>query len=124
MFADRQGALHSTKQRRLFTVIDGIVGGENKGPLEPDPKHSGVLIASENFLAADIVGTRLMGFDPMKIKTLANLLGESEWDYGVRDYSDINIRSRDESIRDCLGDTENKFFDYKPYPGWVGHIEI
>lgn len=124
MFADKNGELHKTKQRRLFSVIDGIVGGENKGPLEPDPNHSGVLIASENFLAADIVGTRLMGFDPMKIKTLANLLGESDWDYGVNGFGDIAVRSSDESIRGCLDDSTKRFFNYKPYPGWVGHIEI
>jgi hypothetical protein len=124
MFADKTGKLHKTEQRKLFSVIDGIVGGENKGPLEPDPNHSGVLIASENFLAADIVGTRLMGFDPMKIKTLANLLGESEWDYGVKSFGDIAVRSTDESIRGCLGDSTKTFFNYKPYPGWVGHIEI
>jgi hypothetical protein len=124
MFADKNGELHKTKQRRLFSVIDGIIGGENKGPLEPDPNHSGVLIGSENFLAADIVGTRLMGFDPMKIKTLANLLEESEWDYGVKGLGDIAIRSSDEGIRGCLDDTTETFFNYKPYPGWVGHIEI
>jgi uncharacterized protein (DUF362 family) len=125
MFADKDGGLHQNrKQRRLFSIIDGIVGGENKGPLEPDPNRSGVLIASESFLAADIVGARLMGFDPMKVKTLSYLLSDSDWDYGVKEYADINVRSADASIRDCLDDSTNKFFDYKPYPGWVGHIEI
>lgn len=124
MFADKQGKLHDIKQRRLFSIIDGIIGGENRGPLEPDPNPSGVLIASENFLAADIVGTRLMGFNPMKIKTLARLLEESEWNYGVKTYDDIAIRTSNESIRSCLSDATNTFFNYKPYPGWVGHIEI
>ena len=124
IFADNDGNLHKRPQRRLFSIIDGIIGGENKGPLEPDPNPSGVLIASENFLAADIVGTRLMGFDHRKIKTFSYLLNESGWDYGVKSADDIDVFSPDPNIRNCLDDTRGRFFDYRPYPGWVGHIEI
>lgn len=124
LFADKEGKLHKTKQRRLFSVIDGIVGGENKGPLEPDPNYSGVLIASENFLAADVVGTRLMGFDPLKIKTFSHLLSETNRDYDLKKLSDIQILSADEDIKGSLTNESDKFFDYRPYPGWIGHIEI
>lgn len=124
LFADKAGSVHKTQQRRLFSVIDGIIGGENKGPLEPDPNSSGVLLASENFLAADIVGTRLMGFDPLKIKTFSYLMKEGSWDYGVRDLSDIEVLSSDEKVRNCLDDNLERFYDYRPYPGWIGHIEI
>jgi len=124
LFADFEGKLHKTPQRRLFSVIDGIIGGENKGPLEPDPNYSGVLIASENFLAADIVGTRLMGFDPLKIKTFSHLLAETNWNYGLKSLSDIQILSPDEDIKNGLKNKTGKFFDYRPYPGWIGHIEI
>lgn len=124
IFSDKTGKLHKDPQRRLFSIIDGIIGGENKGPLEPDPNPSGVLIASKNFLAADIVGTRLMGFDPMKIKIFSHLLAEENWNYGLKNLSDIEVLSSDETIRNCLSDKSGKFFDYCPYPGWIGHIEI
>lgn len=124
LFSDKNGNLQKTQQRRVFSVIDGIVGGENKGPLEPDPNESKVLLASENLLAADIVGTRLMGFDPLKIKMFTSLMNEPNWDYGVKDFSDIEIKTSVEEWKNCLADKENKFLNYKPYPGWVGHIEI
>ena len=124
MFADRAGNLQKGPQRRLFSVIDGIVGGDNKGPLEPDPKYSGVLIASENLAAADIVGTRLMGFDPLKIKMFSHLLTEKNWDYGFKDLSEIIIESPEAKLKDCLHNKTDRFFDYRPYPGWIGHIEI
>ncbi len=124
MFSDKDGKLHKKRQRTLFTIIDGVIGGENKGPLEPDPNYSGVLIASENFLAADIVGTRLMGFDPLKIKTFSYLLNDKKWDYGVESLSDIEIKTSVEEIKNCLKDNKNKYFNYKPYPGWIDHIEI
>jgi uncharacterized protein (DUF362 family) len=124
VFADKKGVLHKTPQRRLFSIIDGIIGGENKGPLEPDPNASGVLIAGDNFLAADIVGARLMGFDPMKIKMFSHLLSEGDWDYGLKDLSEIEVLSTSTEISECLNDTTARFFDYRPFPGWIGHIEI
>lgn len=123
-FADKKGILHNTPQRRLFSIIDGIIGGDNKGPLHPDPVRSGVLLAGENLLAVDIVGTRLIGFDPKKIKTFTFLLKEKKHNLGIKDYSDINIKSNVNDWKDCLYNKNNKYLNYKPYPGWIGHIEI
>lgn len=124
MFADKNGEIGKTKRRKLFCVIDGIIGGENKGPLEPDPVESAVLIGSENFLAADIVGTRLMGFDPLCVKYLKYLMNEDAYDYGVKKFSDIEIKTSVDEWRDCLNDESDRFLNYKPYPGWIGHLEI
>jgi uncharacterized protein (DUF362 family) len=124
LFADRTGKMCQTPQRKLFSVIDGVIGGENKGPLEPDPNRAGLLLASTNFLAADIVGTRLMGFDPMKIRTFTNLMTQSNRDIGVKDYTDIRILTSDSEMRSCLSDKSNTFCNFVPYPGWAGHIEI
>ena len=123
-FAGADGVLQKTPQRRLFTVIDGIIGGENQGPLEPDPNYSGVLLASENFLAADIVGTRLMGYDPLKINTFTYLLDEPKWDYGLKNVGEIEVLSPDEKIRNCFEEKTDRFFNYLPSPGWIGEIEI
>jgi len=124
MFADKDGLLHGSPQRSLFSIIDGVIGGENKGPLEPDPVKAGVILGGTNFLATDIVGARLMGFDPMKIKTLSYPLTENGWDYGAQTISDISVASSDPAIRTCLDNRSDRFCDFRPYPGWVGHIEI
>lgn len=123
-FTDKEGKLHNTPQRRLFSIIDGIIGGDNKGPLHPDAVSSSVLIAGENLFAVDIVGTRLMGFDPQKIKTFTFLLNDENRSLGIKDYSDINILSNVNDWKDCLYNKTEKYLDYKPYPGWIGHIEI
>jgi hypothetical protein len=123
-FVDKNGQLQTTRQRRLFTVIDGITGGDNEGPLDPDPVDSGVLLASENLLAGDIVGTRLMGFDPNKVKMFTYLLGEAKWNYGFKEFSEIKIKTSVEEWKDLLENKEDKYLNYQPYPGWVGKIEI
>jgi hypothetical protein len=122
-FADQDGVFHPSPQRRMFSVIDGVIGGEDKGPLVPSPKAAGVLLAGENFLATDLVATRLMGFDPMKVRMYSYLLNESGVDYGIRSFDDIEVVAPEECWRSCLANRDGRFLDFKPHPGWVGHIE-
>lgn len=60
-----------TKERKYFTIIDGIMAGEGQGPFCPTSKHANVLIGGFDFLLTDIVAVRYMGIEPMKIKYLA-----------------------------------------------------
>lgn len=123
-FCDRDGRLRDTRQRRLFSVIDGITGGDNNGPLSPDPVSSGVLIGGDNLLAVDIVASRLMGFDSGKIKMYQNLVASKEYDFGIKSLKEIEVLSPERGWTDCLRDQENRFLDFLPHPGWLGHIEI
>ena len=123
-FADADGRFHDTPQRRMFTVIDGIIGGENKGPLVPDPKASGVLLAGENLLATDLVAARLMGFDPMKMRMYSFLLKECDRDYGIRTLDEIEVVASLPEWSGCLADRSSRYLDFKPHPGWIGHVEM
>jgi uncharacterized protein (DUF362 family) len=53
-----------------LVVIDGMVGMEGMGPGYGRAKKMGVLVISENALSADVVASRLMGFDPREIPHL------------------------------------------------------
>jgi uncharacterized protein (DUF362 family) len=123
-FADHEGKFHDTPQRKMFTFIDGVIGGENVGPLVPDPDPAGVLLAGENLLAADIVATRLMGFDPMKMRMYSFLLKESDEDYGIHSLDEIEVVASQPEWSGCLADRTSKFLNFKPHPGWVGHVEM
>ena len=46
-----------------LVMVDGFVGMEGDGPLSGDPVESGVALAGTDWLAADRVGTEIMGFD-------------------------------------------------------------
>jgi uncharacterized protein (DUF362 family) len=122
-YADRNGRFHDTPQRKMFALIDGVIGGENIGPLVPDPNPAGVLLAGENLLATDLVATRLMGFDPMKVRMYSFLLKESGQDYGVHSLDEIQVVASPPEWRTCLGDRVSSFLDFRPHPGWIGHIE-
>ncbi len=55
--------------RPEFNLIDAVVGMEGRGPSEGTPRRLGALIASDDAVAADAVGSYLMGYDPLAINT-------------------------------------------------------
>ena len=54
-----------------FAIVEGIVGMEGNGPLQGEPKASGVLIFGDDLVAVDASAARLMMLEPRKIKYLA-----------------------------------------------------
>lgn len=62
------------RERRYFTVIDGIVAGEGQGPFCPTSKNANTLIIGEDLLATDVVAVRYMGLNPEKLKYLKYFL--------------------------------------------------
>ena len=67
-----------------LAVIDGYVGIEGNGPAWGVPIGSKVALASRDAVAADVTGTRVMGFDPRMINYLNAMaaagLGQGEPD--------------------------------------------
>jgi uncharacterized protein (DUF362 family) len=53
-----------------LAVIDGFVGIEGNGPAWGVPIGSKVALASRDAVAADVTGTRVMGFDPRMVNYL------------------------------------------------------
>jgi len=125
-FADRHGRLQSTPQRRMFCVVDGIIGGEREGPLAPKAKPCGCLVMGENPFAVDLVTTRLMGFDPRKIKQF-DLLSDAQWDFGLRSSDEVQVCGlKDTTPGRAFFAAANRDpgFAFEPHPGWMGHLEI
>ncbi len=54
----------NTVVKSAFTVIDGFVAMEGKGPVNGTPVKMDLIIASKDIVAADATGCRVMGIDP------------------------------------------------------------
>jgi len=125
IYANTNGEMCDNPQRKYFTLIDGIIGGDGNGPMEADPNKSGVLIAGTNPVYTDTVAATLMGYDYKKIPTILN-------GYKIRRYSlalfaadSIDIVSNQENWQKKI--SEFRYSDtlkYKPHFGWVGNIEL
>jgi uncharacterized protein (DUF362 family) len=124
-YTDLNGNMCNTLQRKYFTLIDGIIGGEGKGPMEPDPKKSGILIAGFNPVYADTVAATLMGYDYKKIPTIANGYNINKYLLTSLKADDIIIKSNNilwqKKVSDFRYEDTLKF---KPHFGWRGYIEL
>jgi uncharacterized protein (DUF362 family) len=74
-FADKEGRLRDTPQRRYLTVVDGIVAGEGEGPLGATPVEAGLLVGGFDPSLVDHAATRAMGLEPSKIVMIEEALG-------------------------------------------------
>jgi len=63
-------ALIAKMVKPRIVVIDGTYALNNHGPMYGDPVKMDLVIASDNTVAADALGTRIMGFNPRKIPQL------------------------------------------------------
>jgi uncharacterized protein (DUF362 family) len=123
-YADKKGGLQDKKQRKIFVVVDGIIAGEGDGPVNPRPKPCGVLVAGFNDIAVDVVATRLMGFDPLKIPKFKKISKENLGKLCGFDFKKINCVS---NIRDWdrpLEDIKGRCLAFKPHYGWKNNIEF
>ena len=56
--------------RRVFAIVDGVVGMEGNGPIQGTPKPCGVLVMGRDLAAVDATCCRLMGLDPTRVEYL------------------------------------------------------
>ena len=122
LYADRNGKLHDEPVRHVFSIVDGVIGGEKKGPLSPDSKKCGLIVAGFNPCAVDLVCARLMGFDYAKIKAL-NYVSKHPGLFKTH-LSAIKLFGNKDFNGLFDEGNKNKYFDFVPYPGWEGFIEI
>lgn len=113
VFGKKDGTLSKTAQRELYSLCDGIVGGQGDGPLNPEPLPLGVICFSNNSQMADICLATLMGFDIQKISLLRNAHQQIH-------HKKIEITLNEKKI-DLL-DLVSLSIPTIPPPGWVDHL--
>lgn len=69
-FADKDGIVRDTPQRKVLIVADLLQGGQRSGPLAPTPAQAGVIAVGENPLLFDRAVCSVMGFDYERIPQL------------------------------------------------------
>ncbi len=123
LYADRAGVLQTTLQRRYFSIVDGIIGGMEEGPLKPRPANSGVLLAGFNPVAVDMVGARLMGFDIERIPLIRRARTREAYPLGQFTVEDLVIASNVERWQ-TIFQSADPGLAFEASAGWKGHIEI
>jgi uncharacterized protein (DUF362 family) len=117
LHADETGVLREDRQRRYLSVVDGIVGGEEEGPLVPTPRPAGVLVAGEDGAAVDLVCTRIMGFDPSRIPMVRNAFAEVRYPVSRVRPGDVRVVGPSGAI------AAEPRVAFRASAGWSGHCE-
>jgi uncharacterized protein (DUF362 family) len=113
IYGKKDGTLAIEPQRVLYTLCDGIIGGQGNGPLEPIPLPLGFVGFSNSSPLTDICTATLMGFDINKISLLKS----------------ANQQIQSENIEIILNQNKVLIDDLKklaiktiPPPGWSDHL--
>lgn len=113
-YANQKGKIQGHAQRRIISIGDMIVCGENEGPLTPDYKKVGGVLFADNPVEFDLFLCELMGFDYKKVPVLYHAL--------LKETSLPVFRSND--FRFCGGKISRKNnFCFIAQKGWKGFIE-
>jgi uncharacterized protein (DUF362 family) len=65
------GTVSDTRQRKVYSLCDGIIAGQGDGPLYPHPLPLGILSFTDNGAVNDSAMAILMGFDNNRFPLLA-----------------------------------------------------
>jgi uncharacterized protein (DUF362 family) len=109
--------------RNFFYLVDGIIGGEKDGPLGPDPKHAGIVIAGRNPAAVDAATALVIGFDPMEIPIIRESFPPSRHAFSLLPMERTEILSNEPGWNGPFSSFSGPTLDFEPYRGWKGKIE-
>ncbi len=80
-----------------LTIVDGLICGQDYGPIYTDPVAMNLIVSSEDVVAIDAVCSAIMGIDPLEVPITR--LGHSEG-IGIGDLDRIDVKG--ESIESVM----------------------
>ena len=126
LYADKEGIMRESPQRKILIVADMIVSGEKEGPVNPTSKNVGIVAVGDNPLLFDEAITTLMGFDIKKIPTFQCIRA---WNGKYKifvsgDYAVFISNKNKYNLKRPLEITSTERLNYEATNGWKGHIEL
>ncbi len=115
LYSDKNGVLHDVKCRHIFTVADMIIAGEKEGPLHPEPKKVGVVLAGDNAVAVDKVIANIMQLREEKLPAF-RVIGDFKYNLYKKDNKTFIRSSRFDQIP--YENMEILCEKFEPSDGW------
>lgn len=109
-------------RKRHYVLVDGIIAGEGRGPMNPDPVPAGLLLFGTEPPAVDATCAWVMGFDPEKIPIVREAFRCKTFaltDFPWQKIRVVSNKAGWNALLPELGGT----LRFAPHFGWIGHIE-
>lgn len=113
VYGKADGTISELRQRAIYSLSDGIIGGQGDGPLKPEPLPLGVVSFSNCSSLTDAAMAKLMGFDIDKILLVREAM---KMDRSASKELTLNGRQIN------LSDLKKLAIKTTPPPGWVGYL--
>ena len=124
-YADKNGIMKDSPQRKIFNIADMIVIGEKEGPLRPSPKYAGMIAMGRDIVPFDEILATLLGFDINKIPLYKHIREKRKYkivdeeQFGMIVSSDERFNNK--TVKDIR---KNIAINIEPTSGWKNHIEL
>ena len=124
-YADKNGVMQNSPQRKIFNIADMIVVGEKEGPLLPSPKYCGIIAMGDDIVCFDEIIATLLGMDIKKIPLLANIRNNRKYKLvDKKDYGIIVSNNELWNNKKVENISKNIALNIEASSGWKDHIEL
>jgi uncharacterized protein (DUF362 family) len=126
LYGEADGTLRAATdgRRPYLSIVDGVIGGEGRGPMNPDPVRSGVVLAGVDPAAVDWVAALLMGFDPLRLPIVERAFRTRGLPVTDLTPADVRVVSADPRWDRRAAEIDPAtLFRFRPHFGWEGHVE-
>jgi uncharacterized protein (DUF362 family) len=83
--------------KRIINLVDGVIAGQGKGPLQPTPHPAGLIVAGENPACVDAVLAHTMGYNISRIPMVYHALTHRRSRFSVADVQAVEVTRTDEN---------------------------
>ncbi len=118
-YADKAGRMRPEPQRRYACIVDGILSGEGDGPLQPNLRHDGILMAGTNPVLIDLVACLLVGLDPAAVRQVTRAFDISHYPLVRGSYASW-LSQLGANVRSNVWPLPN--LHYRLPPAWEGYV--
>ena len=126
-YGNLDGTLRSSSpqyRKRHLALVDGILAGEGRGPMNPDPVPAGLILFGINCPSVDAACAWLMGYDPERIPIVRQAFRCRNYSLAEWDWHDVRVVSNCPEWNYRLTEiSDHSTFHFKPHFGWAGWIE-
>lgn len=127
LYGNADGTLRTPvaqNRKRHYVLVDGILAGEGRGPMNPDPKAAGLVAFGIHPASVDAACAVLMGFNPDRIPIVREAFRCEAAPLAEWGWRDVTIRGGDPEWQRKLPDIEPMTtLRFRPHFAWAGHIE-
>lgn len=127
LYGNGDGTLREDKpqnRKRHFSLVDGFIAGEGRGPMNPDPVQAGLIVFGTNPANVDAACAYLMGYDPELIPIVRQAFRCRHYPLTDWDWRDVQLISDKPEWNGLLPEiASHTTCHFKPHFGWRGHIE-